>query len=384
MLDRVVVAIYIHPDYYPPTINAVNCLATLYKEVIIVTGNNCKDDYFIGDNIKVKKIGKYYSPINFEKTSTLYKVIVFLKFTFHFFKNTFSNKCDLILMYDAIPLFSFSLFKRLIKKTKTTWYHNHDMPNIKSVSKFSIGWFAAKFEKKTLQSMKIFSLPTNDRLVYYPNLQPQIKYFELPNFPSQKIYNSSPSAHAKIIDDNFIRIIYQGTISPGHAIEEVVRLLPNKIHNKNLQLTLKGKVKTEYKNKINDLAKKYNVENKLHWVGIGAYKEVQELTKQQHIGLAIHLGNIPQGTASNKIYEYAACGIPVIVYDNQQFRKHLGDFSWAIFTNATEDSLLKSIEYCCSNLEALSKSAKNDFNKIFYFEKNFSEIANFLMNKTVI
>ena len=384
MLKRVVVAIYIHPDYYPPTINAINCLATLYEEVIVVTGNNCESDFFISDNIKVKKIGKYYSPIDYEKTSLFYKVSVFLKFTANFFKYSFNQKCNLVLVYDPIPLFSFFFFKKLMSKKVTTWYHNHDMPNKNAANKFSIGWFAAKYEKQTLQSMSIFSLPTNDRLVYYPNLKAQIKYFELPNFPSQKIYNTSSSDYAKIANDDLIKIIYQGTISPGHAIEEIVKLLPNKIYNKDLKLTLKGKVKAEYKNKIDELAQKYNVENKLHWVGIGAYKEVQELTKQQHIGLAIHLGNIPQGTASNKIYEYAACGLPVIVFDNEQFRKHLGNFSWAIFTNGSEDSLLKSIEYCYSNFETLSKSAKNDFNKIFYFEKKFDEIAVFLTNKIAV
>ncbi len=383
MFNRIVVSIYTHPDYFPPTINAINCLAEMCNELVVLTNNNSHEDFFIGNNIKYVKLGKYCDPIQYEKTSLLYKVLFFLKFTTTFFKYAKSKKTDVVLMYDPIPLFSFFLFRKLLKKSVQTWYHNHDMPEMKKIKKYSIGWFSAEYEMKALQYVNIFSLPTDDRLVYYPTINSRTKYFELPNFPSQKIYNnSSLNTHPK--NDTDIKIIYQGTIGKGHSIEEIIPLLAKKICGKNLQLTLKGKVKNEYKNSINKLTETYSVQNKLQWIGISPYKEVQEITKQNHIGIAIHLGDIPQGTASNKIYEYAACGLPALVLDNEQFRKHLGKYDWAVFTDGSVESLEKAIEYCYNNFDALSVSAKKDFNDIFYFEKKFNIIKNFLRNNRKI
>ncbi|MFY7963871.1 MAG: glycosyltransferase, partial [Chitinophagaceae bacterium] len=199
----------------------------------------------------------------------------------------------------------------------------------------------------------------------------------LPNFPSQKIYNST-SMQSVPKKDDCIRIIYQGTIGKGHSIEEIVTLLNTEIQGKKLHLTLKGKVKEAYKNSIDDIAEKYGVLDKLSWIGIGSYKEVQEITKQNHIGIAIHLGDVPQGTASNKIYEYAACGLPALVYDNEQFRKHLSKYKWAVFTDGSVESLRNAIEYCYDNFENLSKEAKKDFNTNFFFEKNFEAIKQYL------
>ena len=378
MLKRVVVSIYLHPEYFPPTINAINSLSEICEELVVVTNNNSKDDFFIGNNIKFVKLGQYLSPIEFEQKSLAYKILFFAKFTLTFLKCAISKKTDLVLMYDSIPLFSFFFFCRIIKKSTISWFHSHDMPMRDKLKKYSIGWFSAEYELKALNKVSIFSLPTSDRLKYYPNISSKVKYFELPNFPSQKIYNDSNESETQKGDD--IKIIYQGTIGWGHSIEEIVMLLNQDINGKKVSLTLKGKVKADYKEAINKLAESYGVMSKINWIGVGPYKEVQNITKEHHIGIAIHLGDIPQGTASNKIYEYAACGLPALVYDNEQFRKHLGGYNWAVFTDGTVASLKSAVEYCDNNFEQLSKSAKKDFNSIFFFEKNFSKINNFLVN----
>lgn len=379
-LKKAVVAIYIHPDYYPPTINAINCLADEYEEVVVVTNNSSHDDFFIGNNVRFIKVGKFFSPIDYEKTSMPYKIWVFIKFTWVFFFQAISSKTSLILMYDGIPLFSFFTFRHFISKSKKTWYHNHDMPMIKGTRKFSVGWFSAKYEQAALQKMNIFSLPTNDRLRYYPQINKQTKYFELPNFPSKKIYNDGETKSNEL--ENEIKIIYQGTIGEAHGIEEVVALLNTTIQGKTLSLTLKGKVRQDYKNKINELAKTNGVEDKLHWIGIGAYKDVQQITKTQHIGIGIHIGDAkkskPQGTASNKIYEYAACGLPVLVYDNEQFKKHLHQYSWAVFTDVSIQSMKNAITFCVENFNQLSIQAKKDFNANFYFEQAFDNAIKYL------
>jgi hypothetical protein len=77
------------------------------------------------------------------------------------------------------------------------------------------------------------------------------------------------------------------------------------------------------------------------------------------------------GTASNKIYEYAACGLPILVYDNQQFRKYLSNYKWVVFTDGSVDSINTSIKHIVDNYIELSTQARKDFDLFFNFEKYF-------------
>jgi glycosyltransferase involved in cell wall biosynthesis len=374
--NRIVVSIYVHPDFYPPTINAINNLAEQCEELIVITRNNCKEDYFIGDNVKFVKIGNYIQPYDFEQKSIVFKIITFLKFTFKVLQYSKNKKTDWLISYDFIPLFSFYLINSLLPKTTKYWYHNHDVPDVNANSKFSIGWFAAKYEQKALQKMHYFTLPSNDRLEYYPNLNTNTKYALIPNYPSKKIYKQS---NAQIlIDEQPIRILYQGSIGKGHSLEEMISLLNTQIDGRNLQLVLKGPVRDQYKKELNQIAVANKVEKKLEWIGIGLYRDLQKVTKSCNIGIAIYKGtdvmNKTLGTASNKIYEYAACGLPILVYDNEQFRKYLSKYKWVVFTDGSVDSLTVSINYIVNNYNELSQMARKDFESHFNFDNYFKII----------
>ncbi len=371
--NRIVVSIYIHPDFYPPTINAINNLAEKCDELIVVTRNNCKEDYPNGSNIKFVKIGSYATPYESASKNLIFKTIAFLKFTFKVLQYSKSKKTDWLISYDPIPLFSYYLINWLLPKTVQCWYHNHDIPEINVNSKFSIGWLAAKYEQKALQKMHYFTLPSDDRLVYYPNLNPKTKYALIANYPSTRIYNQA--RQTKLEEAETIKILYQGSISKGHSLEEIILLLNKGVSGKKLQLVLKGPVREQYKNELNVIATANNAKNCVDWIGVGLYKDLQAITKSCHIGIAIYKGtdvmNKTLGTASNKIYEYAACGLPILVYDNEQFRKYLSNYKWVVFTNGSIESLNKSISYIIDNYSDLSKQARADFEQYFNFEQYF-------------
>jgi hypothetical protein len=117
-LKRVVVAIYIDPDFYPPTINAILNLASAFEEVVVVSRNNSVANYHFPSNVLLKKVGKYSSVRDSEKKSTAAKVFSFLHFTYTLFKHTSGNKTKLVVLYDPFPLFSFYLIRKVISKKK--------------------------------------------------------------------------------------------------------------------------------------------------------------------------------------------------------------------------------------------------------------------------
>jgi glycosyltransferase involved in cell wall biosynthesis len=375
--NRIVVSIYIHPDFYPPTINAINNLAERCDELIVITRNNCKEDYPTGDNIRFIKVGAYTKLYEFELKSLVIKTLTFLKFTFKILQYSLSKKTSWIISYDPIPLFSFYLINWMLSSKIKKWYHNHDIPEISSTNKYSIGWFAAKFEHKALNKMNYFTLPSNDRLAFYPNLSSIIKYDIIPNYPSLKIYTIPQKSTIDKVE--FIKILYQGSIGKGHSIEEIILLLNKQINNKKLKLVLKGPVREQYRNNLNELAISSNVEKHIDWIGVGLYKDLQAITKSCHIGIAIYKGtdamNKTLGTASNKIYEYAACGLPILVYDNEQFRKYLSNYKWVVFTDGSFESLKAAVKHILDNYTELSTLARKDFEQDFNFD-NYFKIPN--------
>lgn len=375
-LQRVVVAIYIDPDFYPPTINAILNLAELYKEVIVISRNNAICDYVYPSNVRLKKIGKYCPVREMEKQNVLEKGFYFLNFVLNLHRYIRSKRTNLVLLYDSIALYGFFLGKSVVRKNeKIIWYHNHDMPLKSLTNQFSVGGLAAKYETKGMQYISFFSLPSKERIQSYPEIKDSIPIFIIPNYPSLKVYDSLPVKYKK---EGVLRIIFQGFIGSGLCLEEVIELLPQKINGNTLYLVLKGSVKDEYKSYLNSLAEKFHVTDQLIWVPIGPYYKVLEITSSCNIGLGINRNDDiiskTLGTASNKIYEYAASGLPVLLPDTKQYRMYLEKYEWGFFTTGTPDSIKQNLEVISQNLPHLGKAARSDFEQKLNFENVFSNV----------
>ncbi len=377
-MNRVIVSIYIDPDFYPPTINAILNLAEKFKEVIVISRNNSRINYPFPGNVYLKKVGPFISVRDTETKGMMFKVFSFVQFSKAILKHAREKKTDLLVFYDPIPLLSFLVIRTFLSRGIKVWYHNHDMPDINLTKKFSIGWFSAKYEQKAMKYIDFFSLPSSDRLEFYPNLdKKKLQYFTIPNYPSLKVYRSN-SSKAPVIQK--LTVIFQGFIGEGLALEQMIELLCEKMNGLELQLILKGPVYEEYKEKLNSLATQFGVSDKLKWVAIGPYADLPALTSGCDIGLALYIktDNVSKtlGTASNKIYEYAASGLPVILYNIEQFEKYLKKYSWTFFSDGSKGSLKDTIIKILENLPELSKAARNDFENELNFERHFSKAMN--------
>jgi hypothetical protein len=82
--------------------------------------------------------------------------------------------------------------------------------------------------------------------------------------------------------------------------------------------------------------------------------------------------NTTVGTASNKIYEYAALGLPVVLYDTPHFRHHLGERRWAFFTTLSETSLLHTLQVVTECYDDAARAATEDFHRELNFERVFT------------
>ncbi len=370
------VVIYSHPEYYPPTLSALENLSPLYKDIYVLHRNLHGFNWKYPGNVHLIGTKKQYAPREVEVAGVIRKLGWYLAFAWKLLGTMKKYKPDTLIIYDYLAILAYRLIYFFTPKPRITWYHNHDVAEKQYIRKHTLSWWSWKSEKWIFPKLQIFSLPSMERKKCFPMHLLRGHFIFLPNFPSALIYGKKDQDHS--FDDPVFKILFQGSIGPMHGLEELIPLLDEKIGGKDLVLVLKGFISPEYLIQLKSIAVNHKVEDKLIYIGPTDYRLVIENGKTCHIGIGIHkkddIMNKTLGTASNKIYEYAALGLPVILYDNDHFREILGKFDWAFFTDTSKTSLKECLEDIIEDYPRLSRHAAADFGKQLSFEHYFVSV----------
>jgi len=365
------VMIYNGIEGYPPTLNAITILSNVYNEVVVLKLEN-----FDGSDFKFKDNVKFYTITHSAKTFGG-RIVVYSSFIRLYVKLIKQYSFDLILFYDAIAAMTVYTAYRFLIPKPVLWYHNHDVPIYPGINKLRLLYWGAYFQTRLMKYLDIFSLPSEDRLKYFDVSTFKGKIEIIPNYPAKSLYHGVISS---IQTAKQVKIIFQGTLDTGRGIEEIINILSTQIAGRDLKLILKGVVNPEYKSRLLALIADRKVDHQVEFYGFGPYDLLPEFTSACHIGIAIFtksdIMNSTLGSASNKVYEYMACGLPFIYYDSPHFNKHFSKMAWAIPTDLSKESLVNSIEKIIDQYEELSVAAKNDFLLNRNYENVFTSVVN--------
>jgi len=373
--NTILVAIYAHPESYPPTLSAIELLAKKFDKVIVLFRANTMKKWTYPQNVELVADGTVIE-VKEQRALPIYKKIgLFARFIRQLFRIQKKHQPQSILLYDSMAAFAWDCFGRFWKYDGSLWYHNHDKLETESMRKFSMNWLALKAEKRIFPSLDIFTLPANERQIYFPIANFKGQYFFLPNYPSLSFFK--PFKANRPLGDT-IKLVYQGAICAEHGLEEIIGLLPFTINGKSLSLSIFGDIQDSYRLFLTDLAIRYKVLDRLCFNKRVAYQDLPHHTTEHHIGIAINkpssINYETAGTASNKIYEYAALGLPIIYYGSTHYIKHLAPYDWAFATDVSSESLCSILETISNNYPELSKSARHDFETTLNFESFFKKI----------
>jgi glycosyltransferase involved in cell wall biosynthesis len=377
-------AVYSHPEHLPPTLNAIEVLSGKYDHIYVVHRSVTGFDWVYPSNVTLLSADTAIPVREAERRSVWKKITEFLRYSFLLAKTIRRHKSRDLLFYDFMPLLSFRLIKWSIPRQQLLWYHNHDVAEKNYIRKYSLAWCAWKTEKWIFPKLSLFTLPAVERKECFPMEKLKGSFFLIPNFPSIKAYGAYRSPK---INNAVVRILYQGGVSPGHGLEEIIALLDKKIQGRELNLVLKGYIAPEYLAQLNALAEKHNVKDKLSYKGYVSYREIINNTSNCHIGIAIYrkqdIANTTAGTASNKIYEYAALGMPTLLYDIAHYRQYLDALAWTFFTDCSAASLTDCFEKIIAGYDSYSNQARKDFTERLNFEHFFLPVLDQLDHLSV-
>lgn len=104
-------------------------------------------------------------------------------------------------------------------------------------------------------------------------------------------------------------LLYQGAVHEGRGLEHVIRLLcrlPEAV------LCVLGD--GAYRPHLEELARRFNVAHRVHWLGWRPYEELLEWTASADIGLALiePISHSYELALPNKVFEYCMAGIPTV------------------------------------------------------------------------
>lgn len=379
---NIVIAIYNNPEYYPPTLNAIEFLSKKYDNIYVIHRNIEGFDWKYPENVYLFYSGKLVSLNKIKSEHIVSKMLFFFRFTFLFFVKLIKFKPDTIIIYDSVPTLSYRIINIFIKKPRILWYHNHDVSDLDYINKYSLLWFSWKSENWILQKVNLFTIPAMERTFFFNLSKFNENIIFLPNYPSKAVYNNLKVSKKKINSKN-INLSYQGVVSEGHGIEEIIQYILTDTSEYKFNLYLKGRVSDSFSKYLVELAKIKKVDNQLFIEGFIPYSKLIYSNNNMHIGIAIYkkdddIMNRTIATASNKIYEYAASRMPVILFDNEYFRNSFSNRTWTFFTDLNEDSIKICIKNIIDNYESISQLAFEDFKNELCFENYFQNIVEYL------
>lgn len=374
MKKTVLVALYDNPDKFPPTLNAINELVKLNNKVIVLCRNPTSHKKF-NLNEKTNCIGIDINDNGNLNSSAWLKLLFFIRFTLHLWRCNIKFRPQINLVYDSYSFAGFHLIKSFVRKTKL-WYHNHDVTDLKFVSKKSLTYWCWKIEQKHINNATIFSLPDLSRSKFF-NYQNPICF--LPNYPNL-CFNTNNLE--KQNSANTLKVIYQGRVSAGHGIFEFIKYLKQTKYK--ITLHIIGSYDNVFKEEISTFVNANKLTDKVFLLNPIPYLELKHFTKNFDIGLGIlqpiNAAYSTAATASNKIYEYIAFGMPVILFDNKHYKDALQKYSWAKFTDLSENSFDIIFADLMKNHQYYAQQAYKDYRNQLHFEKHFLPIYQKIIN----
>ena len=315
---------YTDPAYYPPLAHSSKILADSGMEILFLGSHVFGDrntSFVSHSGISLKLLPCYGS-------GWLLKLHYLLFFLWGVFWGAMLRP-DWIYASDLWACPSVYILKKFF--CLKVIYHEHDTPNITNREERSIFlkivlWFRKKLAKKA----DLCVLPNKERLDYFIKTTGRAKeVIEVWNCPMREEVPTEPSGAKK----NGLQIVYCGSIVSDRlpiAVIKALSLLPD-----NVKLTIVGYEtigSIGYVETLLNEAKKLGLEKRVEFVGrIMNRYELYGFLGNKDVGLSFIINSVDDVNmqymvgASNKPFEYLACGMPLLIADLPDWEKMYAD-----------------------------------------------------------
>jgi glycosyltransferase involved in cell wall biosynthesis len=371
--ETVAVAIYSHPGYYPPMLNAIDALAAHFRRVIVFSRNLGTGNWQYPANVKVHESGEHLEMKAAEKASFSWKIASFFRYCNDFYRMLQRDRPQWVLVNDPISLWALNRLTPYLGYRPKKWYHSHDITEMQGIRKYSVGYFAARSERRSFRELDLFTLPAADRLTFYPISGARAAHRVIPNYPRLSRMSLAPAP--VWIKGEPLKIIYQGRVSDEHGLDELLACVAG---DPGLAVTIIGPGDAGFISNLKKTVLEQRLSGRVKILDPVPYAELQAITAAHHVGWAVNepvnLLYQTAGVASNKIYEYAASGLPIIYFRDQQYEKYLSRFSWAFSTDLGTKDIAEVLQRIKLDQPLQAVAARTAFTESLNYEIAFRDV----------
>jgi len=372
MSDRVRIQaiFYNNPDQYPPIINSTRLLARSSFEVEIL----CRED---GEHWEVTyPPGTCLQRIDTRSGNSWQEYWGFVRRVFR----EADKQAALFVGHDMHGLLPARLLASRFGRPLV--YHCHDYADCSA--QLPLGSRLVRtFQYYFARTADLVIVPDAERGAFMAR---ELKLKKLPlvvaNAPLSHSRGSGEALLSALVARgySFERIVFrQGRIGEGHAIEATLRSIPYWV-SKDWGFVVMGYSEANYLERLSALARTLGVERQFAILPPVEYDQVKDFTPGADLGHAlyepIHVNNIHITTASNKIMEYMAAGLPVMVSDRPALRALVERYGCGITADEGDPQSIalavNSVLGDPARTQQMGAAGRRAFEQVFCYERQFA------------
>ncbi len=377
---RLLITIYQNPDYYPPTVYAVRILRQYFDIYLLSRNVNAPFESWPAD-VTIERIGDPASARDKEAAAAGAKLIEYWTFIARTSSLVSALKPAAIYAYDAYALVA-ARFARPRRRSIPLIFHAHELLETDKLAATSLQtwvvraalsgtkWADAVVFPERLRARHWLSAARDGREpIIAPNC-PELSYFR------------APADWSGVVERRLLarEAVYIGNASEVNGHLEALRALS--LLDAAARLRVIGSYEPDFGTRFQALADELDVADRVSLDGRLGQAELLARASRATVGLSLHKpvskGLEYLGSASNKLFEYAAIGLPAIVPDRASYREFLGDAEWVAYADIDDPkSIARAIERVLSDREryvAMSRAARGAFERDYHYENAFAPV----------
>ena len=331
-------------------------------------------------DVTIERFGKYASAREKEAASAGTKLIEYVKFAAR--TRALIKQMQPAVVYSYDPhAFVASMLGRIGRQPTPLVFHLHELPETQNLSWNSLqGWVVWAALART-RSADTVVCPEKFRARHWLRAAGDSRAaIIVPNCP-EKSYFPAPADWSDTIARRYRarEAVYVGYASADNGHLEALRALAM---TDRIRLRVIGGYRAEFEVAFNALAQELGVGDRVSLDGWLALDELQARASRASLGLSIYKpatkGLEYVASASNKLFEYAAMGLPVVVPDRVSYRDFLGDAEWVTYADLEKpESIARAINSILADGErylAMSRAARRAFESQYNYERVFEPV----------